>query len=189
MEGSAMKYCSEGPVPFRQSKLLNCLLVNQGRVCTKEELFQYLYGDDSDGGPLEGTKIVDIFVMRLRRRGWPIETEWGRGYIIRWQRPAPGEESAARPAYVKRPSIRRAVLDLFLSRRGQFIAVAEISRLLAHISADAPSNHISHLRKTGWPVEHKRGAGYRLRFGRDGERPKEGVYYCFQASVIGKSAA
>jgi DNA-binding response OmpR family regulator len=188
MEGSAMKYCPKGVDHHRKARLVNFLLINQGRLCTKAEIFDHMYGDDPDGGPEYGNDIIDVLVCRLRKKGWPIETEWGRGYIIRWQRPAPGETGAREFAPVKRPSLRRAMLDLFLSRRGQFISRDEIGRALPHVIACGADNHICHLRREGWPIEHRKGLGWRLKFGRDGKQPRDGAHYCFLAGVISRAA-
>jgi hypothetical protein len=84
------RYCNSGATPVRQIKLLNFLLVNQGKIVSKSECFDYLYSDLPDGGPDSWTENIDVFVLRLRQKGWPIETVWGRGLIIRWQR-QPGE--------------------------------------------------------------------------------------------------
>jgi DNA-binding response OmpR family regulator len=79
------KFVRSHPAPM-QTKLLNFLLINQGRVVTHAECLDYLYGDDPNGGPTDG-HILDQFLLKLRERGWPIENEMRRGLIIRWQRP------------------------------------------------------------------------------------------------------
>jgi DNA-binding response OmpR family regulator len=189
MEGSAMKFCPNGVDHHRKAKLVNFLLINQGRLCTKDEIFDYMYGDDPDGGPEYGPHIVDVLVCRLRKKGWPIETEWGRGYIIRWQRPAPGETGARPFTLVKRPSLRRAMLDLLLSRRGHFVSREEINRSMPYLIANSADNHICHLRKAGWPIEHRKGLGWRLKFGRNGKAQKDGAHCSFLSGVISRAAA
>ena len=65
--------------------MLELLVLRKGTTITKEMFLNHLYGgmDEPD------IKIVDVFICKLRRRlrdagaGQPIETIWGRGYVMR----------------------------------------------------------------------------------------------------------
>jgi len=71
----------------REAALLNCLLCHQGLPVTYRTICDWLWGDDPDGGPLTAYARVQALISWLRFCGWPIETVYGRGYCIPWQRP------------------------------------------------------------------------------------------------------
>ena len=70
-------------------QLLELLWLRRGSVVTKEMFLDHLYGDGD--GPT-GTKIIEVRVCKIRRRlrdigaPDPIETIWGRGYMLRLDR-------------------------------------------------------------------------------------------------------
>lgn len=68
-------------------KYMSALMSAHGQVVTKQGLFGFTNGDESDAD----SKIVDVYVCKLRRAIFnatelqPIQTVWGRGYT--WQLP------------------------------------------------------------------------------------------------------
>lgn len=66
----------------KEIQLLHFLAVNQGRVFTREELLDKVWGYDFAGG----TRTVDVHIKRIREKleipggGWQIKTVWGVGY-------------------------------------------------------------------------------------------------------------
>lgn len=74
--------------------ILELLVMKRGRVCTKSELMNHLYGGLDE--PEE--KIIDVFVCKMRRKLEPnhriIETVWGRGYMISEPRVASPAQAA-----------------------------------------------------------------------------------------------
>jgi DNA-binding response OmpR family regulator len=65
--------------------VLNCLLVNQGRIVSVDELVEYVWGDDEDGGPVGAREMIRMYAVMLRRMGWEIDNIHGRGYAIWWR--------------------------------------------------------------------------------------------------------
>jgi two-component system cell cycle response regulator CtrA len=69
----------------KEYQIMEVLAVNKGRVMTKESVMDHLYA----GRDEPELKIVDVFVCKLRKKlralgaGEHLETEWGRGYILR----------------------------------------------------------------------------------------------------------
>jgi two-component system cell cycle response regulator CtrA len=65
--------------------LLELLVLRRGQVVAKDRILDHLYG----GRDEPELKIVDVFACKLRRKladagaGGLIETEWGRGYVLR----------------------------------------------------------------------------------------------------------
>jgi hypothetical protein len=89
---SPVRYVALSPARPRRTHLksiLNCLLINQGRIVSSDELAQYLWGDDPDGGPLGAAAVVNQYIMRLRRKGWEIDNVHGRGFAIWWRGQTP----------------------------------------------------------------------------------------------------
>lgn len=66
----------------KEIQLLHFLAVNQGRVFTREELLDKVWGYEFAGG----TRTVDVHIKRIREKievpeaGWQIKTVWGVGY-------------------------------------------------------------------------------------------------------------
>jgi hypothetical protein len=46
---------------------LACILLLAGPK-TKFELFDMIYGDDPDGGPLEYTRVIDVMICQLKKQ-------------------------------------------------------------------------------------------------------------------------
>lgn len=67
-----------------QYGLFRALLDAKGRVLSKEQLLDRLYGLEADDPP--ESKIVDVFVCKVRKViepiGLKIGTAWGRGYYL-----------------------------------------------------------------------------------------------------------
>jgi two-component system cell cycle response regulator CtrA len=69
----------------KEYNLLECLMLRTGKLCTKETLFNHLYG----GMDEPELKTLDVFICKLRGklskasdgRNY-IETVWGRGYRL-----------------------------------------------------------------------------------------------------------
>ncbi len=69
------------PMPPKEIELLYYLASSPGRVFTRKELLQHIWGYDYAGD----TRTVDVHIKRLRRKlppspHWSIETVWGVGY-------------------------------------------------------------------------------------------------------------
>jgi hypothetical protein len=59
-----------------------------GRLVTRERLFEALYADDPDGGPLTMDGTLNVRMHALRRAcPWPIRTIWATGFILEGFRP------------------------------------------------------------------------------------------------------
>jgi hypothetical protein len=70
-------------LPFLMLGVSTLLAVEAPRVLSTDELIDYLYGDDPDGGPDYARGCIRLAVMRLRRSGMPIKTHGpmpGRGF-------------------------------------------------------------------------------------------------------------
>ena len=73
----------------QQALLVNALLGHE-RAVSYEELCNVVYGDDSDGGPLDIKRAVRLLIMRLRRHitiarlPWRIESIRNFGYRLRY---------------------------------------------------------------------------------------------------------
>ena len=67
----------------KEIELLHFLASNPGRVFTREQLLEQLWGYDYLGD----TRTVDVHIKRIRekfqdKRGWEITTVWGVGYKL-----------------------------------------------------------------------------------------------------------
>ncbi|HSV26212.1 MAG TPA: response regulator transcription factor [Xanthobacteraceae bacterium] len=67
-------------------KVLECLVLRAGEVCTRTDILEHLYGTGSGEHDIEA---IDVFIYHLRKKfavaGIPantIESSWGRGYRI-----------------------------------------------------------------------------------------------------------
>lgn len=82
-------------VTEKEYLILELLALRRGRVCTKMQLMDHLYGGLNE--PEE--KIIDVFVCKLRRKlgqhGRMIETVWGRGYLMTAEPVSPAQAVAA----------------------------------------------------------------------------------------------
>ncbi|MEM9101813.1 MAG: response regulator transcription factor [Pseudomonadota bacterium] len=76
---------SEIELTAYEYKVLEYLLVNQGKVVSKSELTEHIYEQDHD----KDSNVIEVFVGRLRRKIDPdgtykfVETLRGRGYRIK----------------------------------------------------------------------------------------------------------
>lgn len=76
----------------REYDVLEALALRKGRVITKGGLFDILYSGEDE----PGMKIIDVFICKLRKKLTaaldghdPIETVWGRGYVLQDQTALP----------------------------------------------------------------------------------------------------
>jgi two-component system OmpR family response regulator len=77
-------YCDDQPLDLtsREVAMLEILMLRAGRVVTKQQILDHLYGwDDASSG-----NAVEVFVYRLRKKiegtGLDIQTVRGMGYLI-----------------------------------------------------------------------------------------------------------
>jgi len=56
------------------------LAATPGRIVSTDQLIDWLYGEDPDGGPLDARCCIAVAVHHLRRRGVPIRSHGHRGY-------------------------------------------------------------------------------------------------------------
>ena len=79
-----------GRVSFR---ILTALLVRSPHMVPKQELLEYVFGDDESGGPDAADRVLNVYAYNLchdvaRRTniashiGFKIITHWGRGYSL-----------------------------------------------------------------------------------------------------------
>ena len=97
----------------KEYEMLECLALRAGNLCTKETLFNHLYG----GMDEPGLKTLDVFVCKLRAklsnaaegRNY-IETVWGRGYRLVEPPfcPPPRPAGAGKPVGATRDAIRQS---------------------------------------------------------------------------------
>jgi len=77
-------YCNDRPVELsaRELAVVELLLLREGRVVTKQQIVDHLYGWED----VSSSNAVEVFVYRLRRKldesGVDIKTVRGMGYII-----------------------------------------------------------------------------------------------------------
>jgi two-component system, cell cycle response regulator CtrA len=69
----------------KEYQMLELLSLRKGTTLTKEMFLNHLYNGMDD----PELKIIDVFICKLRKKlrdsggGEPIETVWGRGYVLR----------------------------------------------------------------------------------------------------------
>lgn len=51
----------------QQGGIMAALLANYGKFVQRSHLFEALWGDDEDGGPLEGEKVIEVHLCQMRR--------------------------------------------------------------------------------------------------------------------------
>ena len=62
---------------------LDELAANRGRITTRADLFDVIYGNEEDGGPESGEKLIDIWVCKVRQKTHAnIKTTYGLGYAL-----------------------------------------------------------------------------------------------------------
>jgi two-component system OmpR family response regulator len=77
-------YCDDVPMDLtsREIAVLELLLLRAGRVVTKQQIIDHLYGWDD----ASSSNVVEVFVHRLRRKleetGLDIRTVRGMGYLV-----------------------------------------------------------------------------------------------------------
>jgi DNA-binding winged helix-turn-helix (wHTH) protein len=72
------------PLTGKEYAIIEILSLRKGLTLSKEVIMGHLYG----GRDEPELKIVDVFICKLRRKmnalkAHPIETVWGRGYVLR----------------------------------------------------------------------------------------------------------
>ena len=82
----------------KEYQMLELLSLRKGTTLTKEMFLNHLYG----GMDEPELKIIDVFICKLRKKlanatgaPAPIETVWGRGYVLRDPNGSTAEASAA----------------------------------------------------------------------------------------------
>lgn len=59
------------------------VIAASGRLVTRNDLIEALWGDDPDGGPIDPNKLLDVYLHKSRQRLMPlgigIATHWGYG--------------------------------------------------------------------------------------------------------------
>jgi DNA-binding response OmpR family regulator len=63
-----------------QQATLNILTTRPGKVFSVIDLMAQVYADDPKGGPEYGSNYIRTCIMKLRRKGYNIVTEYSRGY-------------------------------------------------------------------------------------------------------------
>lgn len=83
----------------KEYQIVELLSLRKGTTLTKEMFLNHLYG----GMDEPELKIIDVFICKLRKKlnqalGYdsPIETVWGRGYVLRDPMPVENETMAMR---------------------------------------------------------------------------------------------
>lgn len=77
-------YCDDHPVDLsaRELAVIELLLLKEGKVVTKQQIVDHLYGWDDESN----SNAVEVFIYRLRRKleatGVDIRTVRGMGYLI-----------------------------------------------------------------------------------------------------------
>jgi two-component system OmpR family response regulator len=77
-------YCNDQPVELsaREFAVLELLLLREGRVVTKQQIVEHLYGWEE----MSSSNAVEVFIYRLRRKlepsGVDVRTVRGMGYLI-----------------------------------------------------------------------------------------------------------
>jgi two-component system OmpR family response regulator len=77
-------FCNSQPVELsaREFAVLELLLLREGRVVTKQQIAEHLYGWEE----MSSSNAVDVFIYRLRRKleacGVDVRTVRGMGYLI-----------------------------------------------------------------------------------------------------------
>ena len=83
----------------RQVWLLFATLARHaGRLVTRRQICETLYGDDPSGGPLATDRIINVRMYQLRRAcPWPVRTVHGIGFVLegfKSKRPTPAVNAA-----------------------------------------------------------------------------------------------
>ena len=72
----------------REFEICEMLFREPGKLVKKQAMFNHLYGDDMDGGPVTGHQALDVLICYLRRKMGSIgaqgliATEIGAGYRL-----------------------------------------------------------------------------------------------------------
>src|SRR3546814_14117956 len=97
IDGTAVEF------PNREYRLLEIFLGSLGRVLSKADLAEQLFGFDDEAGP----NAIELYVARLRKRlnGTPvsIRTLRGLGHVAELQSYDRNRDPRARPAPVRAP--------------------------------------------------------------------------------------
>lgn len=55
----------------QEKRILRLLINNEGRNLTTEEMVDYLYADDENGGPLTAKSVIGAVTSRIRKKLLP----------------------------------------------------------------------------------------------------------------------
>lgn len=104
----------------KEYELLQALAMRKGRTVTKESLMSLLYNHESE----PELKIIDVFICKLRKKlaealdgENPIDTVWGRGYMMRANNTVDLTEQADEPCLIKSASASSPLLPETAKRR------------------------------------------------------------------------
>lgn len=105
-------------VTGKEYQMLELLALRKGAVQTKEAFLNHLYG----GMDEPEMKIVDVFICKLRKKlkaagSHPVETVWGRGYILQDHKPEPVDMSSEVRSLVDEPPTGFVSQTTFSSRK------------------------------------------------------------------------
>jgi Transcriptional regulatory protein, C terminal len=76
------------PVPRQVWLVFTTLARNAGRLVTREQVCNALYGDDPGGGPLMTDRIINVRMYQLRRAcPWQIRTVHAVGFVLEGFKP------------------------------------------------------------------------------------------------------
>jgi hypothetical protein len=151
----------------QEAKLLNTLLCRQGEIVSQDEITTALWGDDPDGGPDNPIGVIKTVIYQMRRFGWPIQTYWGRGYMIPWR-----EQKAPKPVLIvsnpHRPEMCAAtvILDTLKANTHRFLNRTDLVREAGRrhpgflVVLGSVGVHITTLREHGWRVLARRPGGH-----------------------------
>lgn len=83
-----------GGVPLTDRELtVAAALKRYPSAISPDRLAIILYGDDPDGGPIDATGVIKVFLHRLRKKieragiPWRIDNVYGEGYVLRSEDP------------------------------------------------------------------------------------------------------
>ncbi|MFC5567041.1 response regulator transcription factor [Rubellimicrobium aerolatum] len=95
------------PLTVKEYQMMELLALRKGTTVTKEMFLNHLYG----GLDEPELKIIDVFICKLRKKldkalghAAPVETVWGRGYLLR-DLQAAAEGNGCVPAATDEPRV------------------------------------------------------------------------------------
>jgi DNA-binding response OmpR family regulator len=68
-----------------EQRIFEILYRSFGKLVSYEVIFNQLHGCDPNGGPASGTKIINVYFWKIRKKlpaCYEIRTIWGRGGVL-----------------------------------------------------------------------------------------------------------